>query len=84
MAFEGLQALSTLEREIPNEVKIVSFDDHYFFNLYRPKITAIEQPLELISEKLMESMLKHLDELEIDYIPKRVVLSNRLNERESS
>ncbi|TVP46089.1 MAG: LacI family transcriptional regulator [Mongoliibacter sp.] len=84
LAFEGLQALDSLGREIPGHVKVVSFDDHYFFNLYKPKITAIEQPLELISEKLMETMLSHLDEFTVGYTPRKVVLSNTLNERESS
>jgi LacI family transcriptional regulator len=84
LAFEGLQALGALGREIPEEVKVISFDDHYFFNLYKPKITAIEQPLELISEKLMETMLSHLDEFTVGYTPRKVVLSNTLNKRESS
>ncbi|PRY88520.1 LacI family transcriptional regulator [Mongoliibacter ruber] len=84
LAFEGLQALDTLQRSIPHDVKVVSFDDHYFFNLYKPKITAIEQPLELLSEKLMETMLSHLDELNLGYSPVRLVLPNKLNKREST
>ncbi|EOZ95771.1 Transcriptional regulator [Indibacter alkaliphilus LW1] len=84
LAFEGLQAMGVLQRQVPEKLKVVSFDDHYFFNLYKPKITAIEQPLEMIAEKLMETMLEHLGELDKVYKPVKVVLANRLNEREST
>ena len=62
LAFEGLQALNHLKKKIPNKIKVVSFDDHFLFNLYQPQISAIEQPLESIAEKLMESILLQLDE----------------------
>lgn len=84
LAFEGLQALSKLKKKIPQDIKVVSFDDHYFFSLYNPSISAIEQPLEEIADKLMESILKQLDENLIDNPVQKVVLSNTLHVRESS
>ncbi|WP_373520910.1 LacI family DNA-binding transcriptional regulator [Aquiflexum sp.] len=84
LAFEGLEALGNLGMKVPEQVKVVSFDDHYFFKLYKPRITAIEQPLELIAEKLMEAILHQLDEAEINSEPKQFILSNKLNIRESS
>jgi len=84
LAFEGLLALSDAGRKIPQDVKVVSFDDHYLFNLYQPKITAIEQPLESIAEKLMESMLRQLDEGSSNKSDQGVVLPNKLNVRASS
>lgn len=84
LAFEGLQALSRLEKKIQKEVKVVSFDDHYFFNLYQPRISAIEQPLELIAEKLMESILIQLDENNQDKMTQQITLPNVLHVRESS
>lgn len=84
LAFEGLEAMGNLGIDVPAQVKVVSFDDHYFFNLYKPKITAIEQPLELIAEKLMEAILHQLDEAEMNSEPKQFILSNKLNIRESS
>lgn len=84
LAFEGLEALGNLGIDVPAKVKVVSFDDHYFFNLYKPKISAIEQPLELIAEKLMEAILNQLDEDKANDQPKQFILSNKLNARESS
>ncbi|SMD44027.1 transcriptional regulator, LacI family [Aquiflexum balticum DSM 16537] len=84
LAFEGLQALDNLGIKVPEEVKVVSFDDHYFFNLYKPKISAIEQPLEIIAEKLMEAILHHLDSNESKHSFKKFILPNKLNIRESS
>ncbi|WP_373494187.1 LacI family DNA-binding transcriptional regulator [Aquiflexum sp.] len=84
LAFEGLEALGNLGMDVPGQVKVVSFDDHYFFKLYKPKITAIEQPLELIAEKLMEAILHQLDEAEMNSEPKQFTLPNKLNARDSS
>lgn len=84
LAFEGLQALDSLGIKVPEQVKVVSFDDHYFFNLYKPKITAIEQPLEIIAEKLMEAILHHLDSKEPKNSFEKFILPNKLNVRESS
>lgn len=84
LAFEGLQALSKLGKKIPEEIKVVSFDDHYFFSLYNPNITAIEQPLEQIADKLMESVLYQLGDGSMVPIRQKIVLPNKLNVRASS
>lgn len=84
LAFEGLSALSDLGKRIPEEIKAISFDDHYFFNLYQPTISAIEQPLELLADKLMESMLYQLDKENAPKITLKTVLPNKLNIRGSS
>lgn len=62
LAFETLQAIHQLDKKIPQDFAFVSFDDHYFFSLYQPNITAIEQPLELIANKLMGGMLELMKE----------------------
>lgn len=84
LAFEGLEALGNLGVDVPRQVKVVSFDDHFFFNLYKPKISAIEQPLELIADKLMEAILYQLNEADLNSDPKHFILPNKLNSRESS
>lgn len=84
LAFEGLQALSQLEMLVPEKIRAVSFDDHYFFNLYKPKVSAIEQPLEDIAEKLMEAMLNQLSEEKNASKSNKFVLPNKLHVRESS
>lgn len=84
LAFEGLQALNNLKKRIPEELLVVSFDDHYFFTLFQPNISAIEQPLESIAEKLMEGMLMLLEDDEKSKQDFKVVLPNILHVRESS
>lgn len=84
LAFEGLQAINVLKKRIPNDILVVSFDDHYFFTLFQPNISAIEQPLESIAEKLMEGMLMMLEDEEINKREFKVILPNTLQIRESS
>lgn len=84
LAFEGLAAITNLKKKIPQELRVISFDDHYFFNLYQPGITAIEQPLELIADKLMESMLCQLDKEPSKRVLLKTVLPNSLHVRGSS
>ncbi|PSL04930.1 LacI family DNA-binding transcriptional regulator [Cecembia rubra] len=82
LAFEGLHALIKLGKKIPEQIRLVSFDDHYFFNLFQPPITAIEQPIEEIAENLMDLMLKQLEHGEVQN--NKIILPNKLNLRESS
>jgi len=84
LAFEGLQALNSLKKRIPEDVLLVSFDDHYFFTLFQPNISAIEQPIESIAEKLMEGMLMLLEDDESSKPDFKVTLPNILHIRESS
>jgi LacI family transcriptional regulator len=84
LAFEGLQALNNLKKRIPEDLLVVSFDDHYFFTLFQPNISAIEQPLESIAEKLMEGMLMLREDDEKSRQDFKVVLPNILHVRESS
>lgn len=60
LAFEGLHAIRKLDLKIPDDIQVVAFDDHFFFSLYQPSISAIAQPLEMIAEKLMEGILDQL------------------------
>jgi LacI family transcriptional regulator len=62
LAFEGLRAIQQLGKRIPEDLAVVSFDDHYFFSLFQPNITGIEQPLHKIADRLMEGMLELLRE----------------------
>jgi len=83
LAFEGLQALVKLGKKIPDQIKVLSFDDHYFFNLFQPPVTAIEQPIEEIAESLMDTILKKLEGGK-EIANNKIVLPNKFNVRESS
>ena len=56
----GLEAIRKLKISIPDQIGVVSFDDHDLFRLYTPAITAIAQPIEEISKQVMDILLAQL------------------------
>jgi LacI family transcriptional regulator len=56
----GLKAIKQLGYSIPDDLGIVSFDDLLLFELYSPGITAIAQPVEAMSEQLINILLEKL------------------------
>lgn len=56
----GLRVINELGLKIPTDLAIASFDDYEVFQLYSPPITAIEQPVEEIADKIISLMLKRL------------------------
>ncbi|MFD2037401.1 LacI family DNA-binding transcriptional regulator [Belliella marina] len=83
LAFEGLHAFRKLDKRIPDDLQVLSFDDHFFFGLYQPSISAIAQPIELIAETLMEGILNQLNS-KIPNQSTRVELPNQLIQRKST
>ena len=61
LTVHGLEAIKQLNLRIPNDIAIISFDDHDFFRLYTPEITVIEQPIESIAQQSIDILLKKLD-----------------------
>ncbi len=57
----GLKAIKQLNKKIPDDLAVISFDDHTLFELHSPEITAISQPIEDISEKLITILLGRLN-----------------------
>ena len=59
----GLESIQQSNIRIPEEIAVISFDDHDIFRLYNPGITAIRQPIEQIAKTaihlLMEQLGKH-------------------------
>ncbi len=55
-----LKYLTDLKVKIPQQVAIIGFDDSIYFNFTRPTISAIEQPIDLISEKAFDLLLKQI------------------------
>ena len=57
----GLQAFRKMGLKIPEDLAIISFDDHYSFRLHTPSIAVIEQPIDTIAIKavglLMDQMM---------------------------
>jgi len=60
LTISGLSALKSLGKVIPEDMAIIAFDDNELFKLYSPPISAIAQPVEEMSAKLMEVILSQL------------------------
>jgi LacI family transcriptional regulator len=78
----GLQALKRLNMQIPQQIRVVSFDDTDLFRFYTPAITVIAQPILEISNQIMSILLKDL--AQDDQPIQQVVLPTKLIIRESS
>ncbi len=57
----GLEALSRLGRRIPEQVAVVSFDDNDLFRLYSPPVTVVAQPMEVMAEDIISTLLTALE-----------------------
>jgi LacI family transcriptional regulator len=77
----GLEALEKLEVKIPEEMGIISFDDHDLFRFYSPTITAIAQPIEKFADEILKILLKKMDAMLPD---DAVVIPSTLIERKSA
>jgi LacI family transcriptional regulator len=82
LAVSGLEAIKRLGLEVPSDIGIIAFDDHDLFRLYTPSITVVAQPIEEMSEKLINILLDQLEETGevINYqqvvLPAKLVIRN--------
>lgn len=57
----ALRTLKDIDSNLINKIGMVSFDDLELLSFLSVPITAIEQPLEEIAQKIMDLMLMRLD-----------------------
>ncbi|MGN6530803.1 MAG: LacI family DNA-binding transcriptional regulator [Ginsengibacter sp.] len=84
LAISGLEAIVSLHKNIPDDIGVIAFDDHDLFRLFDPSITAIEQPVEQISEQLIDVILNDLNNSADTAIDNKIILPAHLTIRESS
>ena len=82
LCINGLKAIKQMQLAIPGDIAVISFDDHVVFEMYIPTITAIAQPIEAMSEQLMNILLDKLGSPK--NINHKVILPAKLIVRESS
>lgn len=58
LCISGLKAIRKLEKE--NRYGILTFDDHEIFEILKPQISCIRQPLEEIAENIVRILLDQL------------------------
>ncbi|MDO7844772.1 substrate-binding domain-containing protein [Hymenobacter sp. M29] len=60
LSIYGLEAIGRLGLRIPDDLAMVSYDDHDLFRLYTPAITVIAQPVEAIAKNVIDILLEEL------------------------
>ncbi|WP_224996285.1 LacI family DNA-binding transcriptional regulator [Cesiribacter sp. SM1] len=83
----GVRGLEAIRREglvMPDQIGVITFDDHDVFQLHNPSVTAVSQPIEEIARQLISNILNQLDESEGVEHPQTVVLPCVLMNRKSS
>ena len=84
LAIGVLIALRELNISVPNEVKMVSFNNEPICSLVSPTISSIAQPLEEIGRLSVELLLEQIEHKTDNPIPRVEVLKTKLIVRESS
>lgn len=80
----GLKAMTQLKLKVPDDLAVISFDDHDIFELFATPVTAIAQPIEKIAHKVIGLLLDRLDSEKGAAAPREVVLKTKMKIRGSS
>ena len=84
LGISGLEAINDLGLKIPDDLAIVSFDDHDLFRIHKPDITVVAQPIEEIAQTVINTLLKRLQGDEKEKANEIFTLSTNLIVRRSS
>jgi DNA-binding LacI/PurR family transcriptional regulator len=84
LAIGVLIALRELNISVPEELKIVSFNNEPICSLVSPTISSIAQPLEEIGRLSVELLLEQIEQKTDNPVPRVEVLKTKLIVRESS
>jgi DNA-binding LacI/PurR family transcriptional regulator len=84
LAIGVLIALRELNISVPDEVKMVSFNNEPICSLISPTISSISQPLEEIGRLSVELLLEQIEHKTDNPVPRVEVLKTKLIVRESS
>ncbi len=82
MCLGAMRALHEFGIQIPEELSVVTFDDLEFSVICRPKLTAVRQPVEDISEEAVALLLRRIQGDYADF-PRLVKLPTALIARDS-
>ncbi|SHL02567.1 LacI family DNA-binding transcriptional regulator [Flavobacterium chilense] len=82
MGLTGLQAFKDMGIKIPQDIAVISFDDHDSFKLHTPTITVIAQPIEDIAIKSIQLLMSQMTDMEAFDVEKSLK-KGRLIVRES-
>ncbi|MCR5273615.1 MAG: LacI family DNA-binding transcriptional regulator [Lachnospiraceae bacterium] len=81
IAAQLIQVLTKLGRRVPEDVKIVGFDDVFIASITTPSITTIHQPIKEMAETAVRILI---DASEGKTVAKKTVLPVKIVERETT
>ena len=81
MAASAIKICYQLKKEIPDEVRIIGYDDINIASLVTPQITTIKQPIEKMSKLAMEILIKQMNKEKVNV---ENILPVTLQERETT
>lgn len=84
LGVHGLDALRRLQMKIPDDIGVISFDDHDLFRLYTPSITVVAQPIEEMAKKIIAVLLDNIDFVQQRQKSKKIILPASLIIRNST
>ncbi|KQW98601.1 LacI family DNA-binding transcriptional regulator [Flavobacterium sp. Root420] len=76
MGLAGLQAFRGMGIRIPEDISVISFDDHDSFKLHTPTISVIAQPIEDIAINAIQLLMSQMTDIETFEIEKRLKKGN--------
>jgi LacI family transcriptional regulator len=84
LCVSGLKAMKKLGIRIPQDLAIVCFDEYELFEMYSPPITTVSQPIEQISDHVINLLLSKLDRTHPTKDYQKITLPTSFIVRESS
>ena len=69
LAIAGLEALKKLGKKIPDDIAVVSYDDHILFRMYTPPISVVSQPIEQLAQNLISMLTGNDDAIKKVVLP---------------
>lgn len=75
IAAQFLQICHAMSIAVPDDIKVVGFDDSYIASVTTPQITTIHQPIKEMAQKAIECLV---DSVEGKIVPTRTTLPVRL------
>ncbi|MGY3055408.1 LacI family transcriptional regulator [Pedobacter sp. UYEF25] len=60
LTLSGLKAIKNIKRTVNEDFTVIGYDDHIAFELHSPEISTVQQPIEEISESIINLILKEL------------------------
>ncbi|PQP80179.1 LacI family transcriptional regulator [Paenibacillus sp. PCH8] len=81
IAAEVIQACRQSGKQIPEDIKVIGYDDVKIASLVTPRLSTIRQPIREMGERIIDLIVKQMDGEEV---PKINILPVMLVEREST